>query len=84
MVEPQPTGLGRAQPERTTWVRPPVDPPSAEGTVGARCNVDWVAADGRGLGDPIPGRNFWLLGHGTSRHWGGKSLSLCRRLRDTV
>ncbi|XP_060764787.1 ubiquitin-like-conjugating enzyme ATG10 isoform X2 [Neoarius graeffei] len=59
----------------------PVGSPPTEVAVGDWCNVDWVAVEGRGLDDLIPGHSGWLLGHGMSLRWGGKSLSLCGRLR---
>ncbi|XDV29377.1 hypothetical protein PO909_032513 [Leuciscus waleckii] len=37
VVGPPPMGSGRAQPDGSTWGRPPVDPPAAGGTVRGRC-----------------------------------------------
>ena len=52
---PVPMGLGRAQPENTTWVPLPMGPPPVGGAKGVGCNVSWVAAEGGGLGGLILG-----------------------------
>ena len=47
------------------------------------CHVDRAAVQGGDLGGPIPGYGSWLLGHGMSPHWRGRSGSLWRRLSAT-
>ncbi|MEQ2295481.1 hypothetical protein AMECASPLE_014837 [Ameca splendens] len=47
-----------------------------------QCKEDWVPDEGGNLGGPIPGCLGWLYRRGMSPHWGGRSLSLCERLRD--
>ena len=47
--------LPTAQPERATWVRPPVGSPLAGGFRRGRCDGIWVAVVGGGPSGPIPG-----------------------------
>ncbi|KAK3564177.1 hypothetical protein QTP86_010807 [Hemibagrus guttatus] len=57
--------------------RSDVGPPPAGRSIRVRYNVFWVAVMGGGPGDPNPGQRIWLLGHGMSPHWGGRSPSWC-------
>lgn len=54
VVGPLPMRSGQAQPERATWVHPPVGPLLAGVTIWVQCIVDWAVAKGRGLGGPVP------------------------------
>lgn len=47
------------------------------------CPQDTAQPKGATLLSCIPGKGFWLLGHGTSSHQGWRSLSRCRRLSST-
>lgn len=49
---PSAMGTSWAQHERGTWLHPSVRPPLEE-VKGVRCNVDWLAGKGEGLGSPI-------------------------------
>ncbi len=73
----------QAQPEMAAWVYPPVCPPPTGGARGVGCSVGRAAGKDGDFGVLTPGFANWLLEHGLSPLWWGRSRSWCERLRGT-